>query len=248
MVAHGLVAGALFMIVAVLAQRTKDGSESLSRMGGIAFRTPVLAAVFLIIGLATLAMPGSPNFVGEILILFGTFEDKLVYGLVASAGVAFAAVYMIRLFQKSMHHRVGPRTWRPSTRAISACSTSSRSSRSPRSLVALGVYPNFLLERTDATVTAAVKPAETVADASNAKAPAAPVRQVGPPGQPAPGAPEAVPQGTPPPGAVPQGARHRREPSRRGAPGSGTGGGGAAGGAGPAMIPFAEVEAPADRL
>ena len=73
----------------------------------MAFRAPVLAALFLIIALATLAMPGSANFVGEILILFGTFEDKLVYGLVASAGVVLAAVYMIRLFQGTMHNRVG---------------------------------------------------------------------------------------------------------------------------------------------
>ena len=45
----------------------------------------MLAALFLIVALATLAMPGSPNFVGEILILFGAFEDKLVFGVVASA-------------------------------------------------------------------------------------------------------------------------------------------------------------------
>ncbi len=73
-------------------------------------------------------------------------------------------------------------------------------------VLALGIYPNFLLERTDATVRAAVKPAETVADADKATVPAAPVPQVGPPGQPAPGAPQAVPQGAVPPEAVPQGA------------------------------------------
>ena len=74
----------------------------------MAFRAPVLAALFLIVALATLAMPGSANFVGEILILFGAFEDKLVYGLVASVGVVLAAVYMIRLFQRTMHNRAGP--------------------------------------------------------------------------------------------------------------------------------------------
>ena len=51
----------------------------------MAFRAPVLAALFLIISLATLAMPGSGNFIGEILILFGTFENELVYGLVAAS-------------------------------------------------------------------------------------------------------------------------------------------------------------------
>ena len=47
-------------------------------MGGIAFRAPVLASLFLIVALATLAMPGSSNFVGEFLILLGVFRAKLV--------------------------------------------------------------------------------------------------------------------------------------------------------------------------
>ena len=69
----------------------------------------MLATLFLIVTFATLAMPGSANFVGELLVLFGTFEDQLVYGLVASAGVALAAVYMIRVFQRTMHNRPGPK-------------------------------------------------------------------------------------------------------------------------------------------
>jgi NADH-quinone oxidoreductase subunit M len=107
MVTHGLAAAALFLIIGVLAARA-GGSDSLGRMGGIALRAPVLAALFLIIAFATLAMPGSPNFAGELLILFGTFEDKIVYGLVASVGVVLAAVYAIRLFQRAMHNRAGP--------------------------------------------------------------------------------------------------------------------------------------------
>ena len=53
----------------------------------------MLATLFLIVAFATLAMPGSANFVGELLVLFGTFEDNLVYGLVASVGVVLAAIY-----------------------------------------------------------------------------------------------------------------------------------------------------------
>src|SRR4029450_12103075 len=107
MLNHGLVVVPLFLIIGVIAARA-GGSQSLSELGGMAFRAPVLATLFLIVTFATLAMPGSSNFVGEILILFGTFEDKLVYGLVASAGVVLAAVYMIRLCQGTMHGRVGP--------------------------------------------------------------------------------------------------------------------------------------------
>ena len=87
MLNHGLVVVPLFLIVGVIALRA-GGSESLTELGGMAFRAPVLAGLFLVTSLATLAMPGSANFVGEILILFGTFEDKLVYGLVASVRAA----------------------------------------------------------------------------------------------------------------------------------------------------------------
>src|SRR6202040_4415275 len=70
MVNHGLVVAPLLFIVALLAQRA-GGSEDIRDMGGIALRAPVLAAVFLIVALATLAMPGSTNFAGEFLILLG---------------------------------------------------------------------------------------------------------------------------------------------------------------------------------
>jgi hypothetical protein len=65
MVNHGLVVAPLFIIVAILAERS--GSEDLREMGGMAMRAPVLAALFLIVTLATLAMPGSANFVRRVL-------------------------------------------------------------------------------------------------------------------------------------------------------------------------------------
>ena len=76
-------------------------------MGGIAFRAPVLAALFLIVALATLAMPGSANFVGEFLILLGVFKAKLAIAIVAFTGVVLASVYTLRLFIRAMHNRVG---------------------------------------------------------------------------------------------------------------------------------------------
>src|SRR2546423_853565 len=106
MVNHGLVVAPLFFIIALLAQRSR-GSEDVREMGGIAFRAPVLASLFLIVALATLAMPGSTNFVGEFLILLGTFEAKLAIAAVAFTGVVMASAYALRLFIKAMHNRVG---------------------------------------------------------------------------------------------------------------------------------------------
>ena len=81
MVNHGLVVAPIFLIVALLWERS--GSEDLTRLGGLAMRAPVLAALFLIVTLATLAMPGSANFIGEFYILIGVFQAKIVYAFVA---------------------------------------------------------------------------------------------------------------------------------------------------------------------
>ena len=106
MVNHGLVVAPLLFIVALLAQRA-GGSEDVREMGGIAFRAPVLATIFLVVALATLAMPGSSNFVGEFLILLGVFKAKLAIAIVAFTGVVLASVYALRLFIRAMHNRVG---------------------------------------------------------------------------------------------------------------------------------------------
>jgi NADH-quinone oxidoreductase subunit M len=108
MVNHALVTAPLFFIIAVAAARA-GGSEKLADMGGIAFRAPVLATLFLIVTLATLAMPGSSNFVGEFLILLGLFKYKIVYAIIASLGVVGAAAYALRLYIRAMHNRVGPK-------------------------------------------------------------------------------------------------------------------------------------------
>jgi NADH-quinone oxidoreductase subunit M len=104
---HGLVVAPLFLIIALLAARA-GGSEDIRDMGGIAYRAPVLATLFLIVTLAMLAMPGSANFVGEFLILFGVFESKLAVAIIASTGVVLASVYALRMYIRSMHNRQGP--------------------------------------------------------------------------------------------------------------------------------------------
>jgi NADH-quinone oxidoreductase subunit M len=104
---HGLVVVPAFFIVGLLAARA-GGSQDIRDMGGIAFRAPVLAALFLVVTFATLAMPGSPNFIGEFMILLGVFRDNLVIAIIAFAGVVMAAVYMLRMYIRTMHNRVGP--------------------------------------------------------------------------------------------------------------------------------------------
>jgi NADH-quinone oxidoreductase subunit M len=158
MVTHGLVVAPLFIIIGVLRARA-GGSELLSDMGGIAFRAPVLAGLFLVVTLATLAMPGSANFVGELLILFGAFETHFVYGILASAGVALAAVYMVRFFQRSMHNPVGVRV------ASREASGTDLLVLVPLvlTILAFSVYPQILLDRSEESTTSQIAPAVEVA-------------------------------------------------------------------------------------
>jgi NADH-quinone oxidoreductase subunit M len=158
MVNHGLVVVPLFLIIGAVAARA-GGSESLAELGGMAVRAPVLAAVFLIATFANLAMPGSPNFIGEILILFGAFQTEFVFGLVASVGVVLASVYMIRVYQRTMHNRAGERV-------------ASRDLRFPdvatiapvvAVLVALAVYPQFVLDRSEESTTSKLRLASAIA-------------------------------------------------------------------------------------
>jgi NADH-quinone oxidoreductase subunit M len=165
MLNHGLVTVALFLIVGVIVVRAA-GSESLAELGGMAFRAPVLAGMFLVTALATLAMPGSANFIGEILILFGTFEDKLAYGLVASIGVALAAVYMIRLYQGTMHGRVGPAVESREIDGVNLAAVAPLVAI----VIALGVYPNFVVHRTERGTTQAIAEARQAGGAQEAAA------------------------------------------------------------------------------
>jgi NADH-quinone oxidoreductase subunit M len=149
MVNHGLVTAPLFFIVAALAARS-GGSEKLRDMGGIAFRAPVLATLFLIVALATLAMPGSSNFVGEFMILFGVFKSKLVIACIAFSGVVGSAVYALRVFIGAMHNRVGP--------GVDSREIGFRDLAGLVPLVGvilmLAFYPQFVLRRTEPTVRA----------------------------------------------------------------------------------------------
>jgi NADH-quinone oxidoreductase subunit M len=151
---HGIVVAPGFFIVALMAARS-GGSEDIRDMGGIAFRAPVLATLFLIIAFATLAMPGSSNFAGEFLILLGVFRAKLVIAIVAFTGVALASVYMLRAFIRMTHNRVGPE--------VEPRELSLGDGFVLVPLVAvilfLAVYPQFVLKRTQTDVVDATHPA-----------------------------------------------------------------------------------------
>jgi len=164
MVNHGLVVAALLFIVGLLAQRA-GGSEDIREMGGIAFRAPVLATIFLVVALATLAMPGSSNFVGEFLILLGVFKAKLAIAVIAFSGVVLASVYALRLFIRAMHNRVGSKvdsrelSFRDGVVLVPLLAV----------IVFMALYPQLALHRSEGSVKTAVAAAHSALEPSSAK-------------------------------------------------------------------------------
>ena len=98
MVAHGVATGALFLTVGFL--RRRGGDALITTYGGWQRVTPVIAGVFLVSGLATIALPGLSGFVPEYLVLMGTFKVHGAFALVAVLGVILAAVYVLLPYQR----------------------------------------------------------------------------------------------------------------------------------------------------
>src|SRR5215203_5367189 len=101
MVNHGIATGLLFVVVGLLIAR--GGSRQISDYGGLAAKAPVLGGVFLIAGLASLAMPGTNSFVSEFLVLIGSFPTRPVFTILATVGIILAALYILILYQRTMH-------------------------------------------------------------------------------------------------------------------------------------------------
>jgi len=100
MINHGVTTGALFVMIAMIRQRTETREVDL--LGGLWKTQPNLSAFFLLFCLASLGLPGLANFAGEFLILIGVFKVHPVWGGIAVGGVLFAAAYMLRLVQETI--------------------------------------------------------------------------------------------------------------------------------------------------
>ena len=104
MINHGLSTGALFLIVGMIYDRRH--TRMIKDFGGIAKKIPVFTVMFMIATFASIGLPGLNGFVGEFLILNGSFFSELysnkVFAILAASGVILAAVYMLWMFQRVM--------------------------------------------------------------------------------------------------------------------------------------------------
>jgi NADH-quinone oxidoreductase subunit M len=109
MICHGISTGALFILVGALQDRIH--TRELDRMGGIWATAPRLSGAALFFALASLGLPGLGDFVGEFLVLLGTYRQSILLAGLAAIGVLFATFYALRLVQRAFQ---GPNTqdWR----------------------------------------------------------------------------------------------------------------------------------------
>jgi NADH-quinone oxidoreductase subunit M len=98
MVSHGIITGALFLLVGVIYERTHD--RTIAKMGGLGSATPVYAAAFGFFVFASVGLPGLSGFVGEFLTLVGTFAAIPAAAAVATFAMILGAGYMLWMFQR----------------------------------------------------------------------------------------------------------------------------------------------------
>lgn len=100
MVAHGINVVGMFYVADILMHRTNI--SDINNMGGIRRQAPIFATVFMIVTLASVALPLTNAFVGEYMLLYGIWQYNTILGAVAGTSVILGAVYMFRLYQKTM--------------------------------------------------------------------------------------------------------------------------------------------------
>jgi NADH-quinone oxidoreductase subunit M len=104
MINHGLSTGALFLMVGIIYERRH--TRMIADFGGLSKAIPLFAAFFMIVCLSSIGLPGLNGFVGEFLILLGTYNSSIphakLYAIIAATGVIFAAIYMLWMYQRVM--------------------------------------------------------------------------------------------------------------------------------------------------
>jgi NADH-quinone oxidoreductase subunit M len=150
MLAHGVSTGGLFLLVGMLADRRH--TRLISEFGGLKAVVPRLTAVFMIITLASIGLPGLNGFVGEFLIMLGAFRWDPRFVVFAGVGVILSAVYMLWMFQRVYYGEVTheenatlpdllPREW---AAAVPLCAMA----------VVMGIFPALFLRPMESSVEA----------------------------------------------------------------------------------------------
>ena len=155
MVNHGISTGALFLLVGMVYERRH--TREIAKLRGLQRTAPVLAGFFMLVMLSSVGVPGLNGFVGEFLILLGTFITRRWWAVVGATGVILAAVYLLWAYQRVFHGRpegdnatMPEMTW--GERAVMLPLVAA--------IVFIGLYPKPLLDRINPSVTRLVQHVE----------------------------------------------------------------------------------------
>jgi NADH-quinone oxidoreductase subunit M len=148
MLSHGIVSAALFMCVGVIYDRIH--SREIARYGGLAERMPAYALVFMLFMLASVGLPGTSGFVGEVLVIVGAFQHNSWVAAFAATGMILGAAYMLWLYRRVVF---GALT-KDDLKSIRDMRLNEVVAFAPLVLLALlmGVYPSMFLTPMEASV------------------------------------------------------------------------------------------------
>jgi NADH-quinone oxidoreductase subunit M len=146
MVNHGLSTGALFLLVGMIYDRRH--TRQIADYGGLWRQVPLFAVFFLVVMFSSIGLPGLNGFVGEFLILLGTFEASRGFAVLAALGIILGAVYMLWLYQRMMFGDIT----HSENRKLTDLSGREIALMVPILILIfwIGIYPNTFLRKTDA--------------------------------------------------------------------------------------------------
>jgi NADH-quinone oxidoreductase subunit M len=144
---HGVITIGFFLIIGFVDRRRR--TATIRDLAGLQGPMPVMAALFTVVMLASIGLPGLSGFVSEYLILIGTFATHPWWGVVGAFGVVAAAVYLLWAYQRVFHGRASGEN-----EAVSDATTAERWVLVPVVvlIVVLGVFPRPVLERISPSV------------------------------------------------------------------------------------------------
>ena len=153
MLSHGIVSGALFLVVGVVYDRIH--SREIARYGGLADRMPAYAFTFMFFTMASVGLPGTSGFVGEFLVIVGSLKVNFWLALLGGAGMILGAAYMLFLYRRVIFGRIT----RDDLRHILDLTPREWVVFAPLIVITLwmGIYPSSFSNFWDASVAAMVK-------------------------------------------------------------------------------------------
>jgi NADH-quinone oxidoreductase subunit M len=158
MLSHGVVSAALFLVVGVVYDRIH--SREISRYGGLADRMPVYAVIFLFFTMASIGLPGTSGFIGEIMVIVGVFQMNSWVSALAATGMILGAGYMLWLYRRVAFGTIT----RDDLKSIKDLRWNEMVAFAPLIFLALwlGIYPSFFTRPMEPAVAQLLQQAQTV--------------------------------------------------------------------------------------